>query len=348
MFTSGSTGTPKAVLISHRAVLNLINAFGAVFPLDETCVFANQAPFDFDVSTKDIYLTLANAATMHIAARQLFSEPARLLAFLNERAVNTLIWSTSALRMLTAFHFFDNGVIPSLRLVMFSGEVMPCKTLNYWRGHHPAAVFVNLYGPTEITCNCSYYIVDRDFDDDAALPIGRAFPNTEILLLNQDGEQGEIAVTGSCLALGYYGDPALTAAKFVQNPRHDRYGERVYLTGDIGSYNAGGELMFHGRRDYQIKHMGHRIELPEIELAANALPFLDFSCCLYDGDHEELVLFYQADAPQKREIALALREKLPGYMLPRRMVWQKQLPLNKNGKIDRSLLAEQWKEERGQ
>jgi amino acid adenylation domain-containing protein len=346
MFTSGSTGTPKAVLISHRAVINLVNAFGAVFPLNEACVFANQAPFDFDVSTKDIYLTLANSATMHIVPRPLFSEPAKLLRFLNERSVNTLIWSTSALRMLTAFHFFDNGTVENLRLVMFSGETMPCKTLNYWRGPHPAALFVNLYGPTEITCNCSYYIVDGDFEDDEALPIGKAFPNTEILLLNKTGEQGEIAVMGTCLALGYYGDAALTAAKFIQNPHNDSYEEKLYLTGDIGSYNAKGQLMFHGRRDDQIKHMGHRVELSEIELAANALPFIDFSCCIYDEAAEELVLFYQSGEPQKREIAVALREKLPNYMLPRRFLWQKQLPLNKNGKIDRPLLAGQWKEEK--
>ena len=344
MFTSGTTGTPKAVLISHRGVIDLIASFENAFPLDEHCIFANQAPFDFDVSTKDIFLTLALGATMHIVPKKLFSVPAELISYLRERKITTLIWSTSALRMLTAFRALDAAVPSDLRLVMFSGEVMPNKVLNYWRKALPKTLFVNLYGPTEITCNCTYYKVRRAFDDAEPLPIGKPFQNTAILLLDENGnpvaagERGEICVRGSCLALGYYNNKDATDAKFIKNPLEKNFHERIYKTGDIGAYNKEGDLLFFGRNDHQIKHMGHRIELSEIELAVNALSCIDFGCCIYDEEGEKILLFYQANAQKDREIALALRAVLPSYMLPRKMLWREKLPLNKNGKIDRIAL----------
>ena len=348
MFTSGTTGAPKAVLISHRSVIDVVAAFEAVFPLSGECIFANQAPFDFDVSVKDIFLTLSLGATMHIVQKKLFSAPAQLISYLREHKINTLIWSTSALRMLASFRALDADVPDDLRLIMFSGEVMPNKVLNYWRSRLPDAQFVNLYGPTEITCNCTYYIVDRAFDDAEPLPIGTAFPNTAILLLSDTGEpaeagaRGEICVRGAGLALGYYNNAEATAAGFIQNPTGTGFPERVYKTGDIGAYNTLGELMFFGRNDHQIKHMGHRIELSEIELAVNALPFIDFGCCMYDEKGEKILLFYQAAEPRDREIAISLRQTLPDYMLPRKMIWSETLPLNKNGKIDRVALTDAY------
>ena len=348
MFTSGTTGAPKAVLVSHRSVIDVVAAFKAVFPLSDDCIFANQAPFDFDVSVKDIFLTLSLGAAMHIVPKKLFSAPAQLIEYLRERKINTLIWSTSALRMLASFRALDTALPSGLSLVMFSGEVMPNKVLNYWRSRLPDAQFVNLYGPTEITCNCTYYIVNRSFDDSAPLPIGTAFPNTAILLLDENGkpvapgERGEICVRGTCLALGYYGNADATALSFIQNPTETAYPERIYKTGDIGAYNECGELMFFGRNDHQIKHMGHRIELSEIELAVNALAFIDFGCCIYDDKIEKILLFYQSNAQKDREIAIALRQTLPDYMLPRKMLWSETLPLNKNGKIDRSALADAY------
>ena len=351
IFTSGSTGVPKAVLVSHRSVIDLIEHFADIFGFSPDNVFGNQAPFDFDVSVKDIYSTLKNAASLQVIPRRLFSFPGELFKYLNARNINTAIWATSALRIVHNLHALEGELPHSLKQILFSGEVMPNKVLNYWRSHLPDVQYVNLYGPTEITCNCSYYIVDRDFNDQDALPIGFPFPNTDILVLNDKDqlvtgdEIGEICVRGSSLALGYYNSPTETAKAFCQNLLNPHYPERIYRTGDLGRYNQRGELMFLSRKDSQIKHMGHRIELGEIEVAVNALPFLDAACCLYSPEEEKIVLFYQADAPCEREILLGLRQSLPKYILPNKLVWYERLPMNKNAKIDRVRLMEEY--ERG-
>lgn len=140
----------------------------------------------------------------------------------------------------------------------------------------PDARFVNMYGPTEITDVCAWYEVDRDFSDGDALPIGRACSNTRILLLD-----GEICVTGTCLASGYYGAPEKTAEVFVQNPLRPQVQEILYRTGDRGALNDRGELMFLGRKDSQIKRRGYRIELGEIECALLSLQGVQNGCCLY-------------------------------------------------------------------
>jgi len=348
MFTSGSTGLPKGAVICHRSVIDLIEQFTEVFGFSSASVFGNQAPFDFDVSVKDIYSTLKNCATLQVIPKVMFSFPSKLIDYINEKKINTAIWATSALRIVENLKALEKTLPVSLEKVMFSGEVMPNKVLNYWRRHLPDVMYVNLYGPTEITCNCSYYIVDRPFEDSDMLPIGIPFANTDILVLNDqnrpvgEDEMGEICVRGTSLALGYYNNPAETARGFCQNPLNPHYPELIYRTGDLGKYNARGELLFMGRGDTQIKHMGHRIELGEIEVAVNALPFLEAGCCLYDSKEEKIVLFYQAPAACDKEILLGLREHLPKYMLPNRLLHFEKLPMNKNAKIDRVKLQSEF------
>ena len=342
IFTSGSTGVPKGVLVSHRSVINMAEQFSAAFDLDHTAIFGNQAPFDFDVSVKDIYLTLRNSAQMHILERQLFSAPKRLVERLNQCNVNTIIWAVSAMRILSTFKTFETVQPEYLRTVMFSGEVLPCKVLNDWVAHLPNTRFVNLYGPTEITCNCTYYIVDRAFSDNEKLPIGRAFPNTRVFLLSEGrevttpGEVGEICVAGTCLALGYYQNPERTSAAFCQNPLQDCWPERIYRTGDLGSWNEQGTLMFQGRGDSQVKCNGFRVELGEVEIAANAIPLISAACCLFDAENERLCLFYQAETQDDRAVVTALRAVLPRYMVPTRLFYFEKLPQNRTGKIDRA------------
>ena len=234
-----------------------------------------------------------------------------------------------------------------LKNILFSGEVMPPKCLEYWQTHLPDARFVNLYGPTEITCNCTYYVIGTDFAADKPIPIGKAFGNCSVFLLDSENEiteqgvPGEICVTGTCLALGYYNRPDLTSMAFVQNPLCTEYPELMYRTGDIGQLD-GDNIVFMGRKDTQIKHMGHRIEMSEIEICANSLDGVDVSACVYDDKASRLVMFYKGEAEPKNLYAL-LREKLPRYMLPNELVPITTFPITRTGKIDRRQLLEQTK-----
>ena len=352
IFTSGSTGTPKGVLICHRSVIDLVEQFNSTFPFGEHCIFGNQAPFDFDVSVKDIYLTLSNNASLVIIPKSFFSFPIKLIECLNAEKINVVIWATSALRIIANLKSFSAQIPTFLQVVMFSGEVMPNKVLNYWRTHLPNPMYVNLYGPTEITCNCTYHIVKKEYADTDPLPIGIAFRNTEILVLNhknelvQPGEKGEICVRGTSLAHGYYNNPVETKKRFCQNPLNKEYPELIYRTGDIGMYNSESELMFLTRKDNQIKHMGHRIELGEIEVFVNSIPIIDTGFCIYDQVREKIILFYQSPTWCDKELIVELQKSLPKYMLPNILVHSEQLPLNKNAKIDRIAVTKQYYEKK--
>ena len=281
LFTSGSTGVPKGVGIRHRSVIDYIDWVTEEF--DVTCEdsFGNQAPFYFDNSILDIYSMMKTGATLYIIPKKLFSQPVLLLDYLKENEINTIFWVPSALITVAKIRALKNVDLNGIvKRVMFCGEVMPNKQLNYWRTNLPDAVYANLYGPTEITDACTFYLVDREFDDEASLPIGKPMKNTEILVLDEKdqlvlpsnvGAIGELCVKGTSLAVGYYNNPEKTKAAFVQNPLNTKYDEIIYRTGDLVSYNEYGEIMYMGRKDYQIKHMGHRIELGEIETAVSPL-----------------------------------------------------------------------------
>lgn len=354
IFTSGSTGVPKGVVVGHRSVLDLIDNFAETFQFHDENVWGNQAPFDFDVSVKDIYSTLKAGGTMYIIPRRLFSMPLKLIEYLNENKINTAIWATSALVIVANLKTFEKIMPIYLKQVMFSGEVMPNKVLNYWRAYLNDVQYVNLYGPTEITCNCTYYIVDREFSNEESLPIGKEFKNTDVILLDgarknevPRGEVGELCVRGSSLALGYYNNSEKTAEAFIQNPLNSHYPELIYCTGDLVRYNERNELIFLSRRDFQIKHMGHRIELGEIEVAVNAMDFIESAVCVYDEENEKIVLFYQAKEECRKEIVEHLQPILPKYMWPNKFARYEKLPLNKNNKIDRAKLKETLKENEG-
>ena len=343
-FTSGSTGVPKAVVVGHRSTLDFIDHFCPIFSITQKDVIANQAPFDFDVSVKDIYSALATGATLVLVPRPLFSQPQQLLDFLCEHRATTLIWAVSALCLITTVHGLDYRTPETVNKVLFSGEVMPAKHLKIWMEHLPRAQFVNLYGPTEITCNCTYHIIDRERSYPDGIPMGQAFPNEDVFLLDGDDQLvtspnvvGEVCVRGSALALGYYRNPDQTAAAFPNNPLNPCYPERIYRTGDLARYSTLGELHFCGRKDFQIKHMGHRIELEEIERAVSNLPGVHRCCCVFHSEKHRLYAFYQGELTSK-ELRLQLLPTLPPYMIPNVFRQVDQFPMNKNGKIDRTLL----------
>ena len=348
-FTSGSTGVPKGVVVGHRSVIDFIEVFAPLFGIDGTDIIGNQAPFDFDVSVKDIYSSLRQGATLVVIPKHLFSQPALLLDFICEHNITTMIWAVSALCLISTFHGLDYKTPSTVKRVLFSGEVMPYKHLKSWMDHLPDAQFVNLYGPTEITCNCTYHIIDRNTDYSGGIPIGRPFPNEHVFLLNENntevtntGETGEICVRGTALALGYYNNPEQTALSFPNNPLNKFYPERIYRTGDLAQYTPDGELMFCGRKDFQIKYMGHRIELEEIERAVSAVSGVERCCAVFDGEKQKLSGFYIGNM-DKKELYATLKESLPVFMIPNSLVQLEDFPLTKNGKIDRKQLLERKK-----
>jgi len=343
LFTSGSTGVPKGVVICHRAVIDYAEWLTKTFKFSEHTVFGEQAPFYFDNSILDIYSTLRNGATLIIIPEKLFSFQVNLLEYLNKYQVNTIFWVPSALISVANTDALERVELKTLEKVLFCGEVMPTKPLNIWKKYYPNFLYANLYGPTEITDVCTYYIVDREFDDAESVPIGKACENMEVIILNekdqlaQIGEVGELCVRGIGLSLGYYGQRDKTKEVFIQNPLNTRYRDLIYRTGDVVKMNDRGEIIYLCRKDSQIKYLGHRIELGEIDSAGYSIQGIRQACAIYDGS--QIVFYCATDSTlSEKEIYAHLKQKIPKYMLPRVINIMKSLPLNLNGKIDRVFL----------
>lgn len=341
IFTSGSTGVPKGVVVSHRGVIDLAEWLVGRFGFDETDALGNQTPFYFDGSVKDIYICLKTGATLNVIGKKYFTFPKLLIQLLNERQITTILWATSAIVLVGNSNILDDNVPQHLRRIFFAGEAMPAKQLKVWINKLPGVQFINLYGPTEITVDCTYYVVDREFSDDEYIPIGRHCENMQVLVFNDEDklvgidEPGELCVRGTGVALGYYNNEEKTREAFVQNPLHDLYDDKIYRTGDIVKYNERGELEFVSRKDFQVKHNGNRIELGEIEVAVNALDGVTGAACIHDSEEDRIVLYYTTASGDELDIINLVKDKLPKYMFPNESLHVAALPYNMNGKIDR-------------
>lgn len=343
VFTSGSTGVPKGVVACHRSVIDYTESLTQALGFDENTVFANQTPLYFDAPLKELMPTLKLGATTYFVPRMLFSFPVRLVEYLDTYKINTVCWVVSALVQISSLGALEAHTPKYLTKVAFGSEVFPRKQYDLWRAALPNAEFYNLYGPTEATGMSCYWKADRELSEDEPIPVGTPFDNTDIILLDSDnkraelGAEGEICIRGTCVTMGYYNNPERTDEAFVQNPLVSAYRELIYRTGDIGRYNAHGELVFVCRKDNQIKHMGHRIELGEIESAAERGEGVGRAVCVYNADSKEIVLFYVGETEDKQLLG-ALTCALPRYMLPARLVKMTALPLTDNGKINRTYL----------
>lgn len=349
LFTSGSTGMPKGTVLSHGNIVSYINWFCEELKINSETVFGNQTSFYFSMSVSDIYGTIVSGATLNIIPRSYFTFPVQCIEFLNERKVNTIYWVPSALCLLANMKVLNYVKPEYLNLIMFAGEPMPNKQLNYWRKSIPDAKYVNLFGPTETTDICTFYVVNRDFRDDESLPIGVSCNNCSTFIIdnennevNEIGKVGELYARGPFLAFGYFNDLEKTNTVFVQNPLHNHYPEIVYKTGDLVKLNQFGEYEYVGRKDFQIKHLGYRIEMGEIETAAYGVENINSAVCIYDKTSDDIVLLYVGRIKEEKVLE-SLKNKLPYYMVPTIFLKLPELPLNMNGKIDRAWLSKNYK-----
>ena len=348
LFTSGSTGTPKGTVVSHLNILSYIEWFVNEFKIDGNTVFGNQTSFYFSMSVSDIFGTIYSGATLNIIPRSYFTFLPQCVEFLNERKINTIYWVPSALCLFANVKMFDYAKPRFLKLIMFAGEPMPNKQLNYWRKHLADADFANLFGPTETTDICTFYRVNREFKDDEALPIGKPCNNCDTFIIDDNGNEikerdavGQLYVRGAFLALGYFANPEKTANAFVQNPLNKNYPEPVYRTGDLVKINRYGEYEYVGRQDSQIKHMGYRIELGEIETATYGIEKIKSAVAVFDAVKDAIVLIYVGKI-KENELLSALQGKIPNYMLPNILIKVPELPYNANGKVDRAWLNKNY------
>jgi len=348
IYTSGSTGKPKGVLKSHKGMISFIESFSSLFPFEENTIIGNQTPLFFDASAKDLYLSIYNGATLEIIPSEKFVLPVVLVNYLNERKINWICWVPSALCLVSQLNTFMEIKPKYLKKIFFVGEVFPIKQLKKWRENLPEVKFVNLYGSSEIAGVCCYYEVNNDLENITVLPMGKAMPNCEITLRNENeiikesDIVGEVFISSPALALEYFHDEEKTNEVFYKENN-----KRIFQSGDLARYDEDGNLCFVSRKDFQIKHMGRRIELGEIESACDKLSEINRCCCLYDEKRKTITLFCELNNDiTSQEIRNLLKDKLAEYMIPGRVKIYEKLPLNANGKIDRQALKETFVERR--
>lgn len=352
MFTSGSTGQPKGVVISHSNVLNFIK--WGLREIGFSCkdIFSNLNPMHFDNSVFDFYMSIFTGATLAPVSEDLTRNPRLLVKHLE--AIKCTVWFSVPSMLVYALRLraLEKDDLPAMKKIIFGGEGFPknhLRTLFSMVGHR--IELINVYGPTECTCICSRYCVtEDDMASDDLLPLGPlatnfwGFAADDELCRVPDGEVGELLIGGPNVGLGYFRNPEKTAEVFVQNPFHCNYRDIVYRSGDLVRWDA--ELrLFHfiGRKDNQIKRMGYRIELEEIETALNSIAEIEEATCICVGtrDNAKIIACVVGDISEKK-LGERLLEIIPTYMIPNEFKFYKVLPKNQNGKIDRVGLKQEF------
>jgi len=356
LFTSGSTGTPKGVVIPHRNVIHFVEWATRYFQLGPMDRLSSHPPLHFDLSTFDVFGTFASGAQLHLVPPEINLLPNALAEFIRVSELTQWFSVPSLLGYLAKFDVVQFNDFPTLRRLLWCGEVFPTPALRYWMARLPHVTFTNLYGPTETTIASSYYTVPSCPPDDVAvIPIGTACEGEELLILDETqrpvspGVVGNLYIRGVGLSPGYWRDPEKTRAAFLPNPFSPDAADRIYRTGDLAKIGDEGLVYFLGRADSQIKSRGYRIELGEIDNALSAISLLQESAVVaIPTDGFEGTVICCAYVPRPRppvavtpaEVRKELAKVLPAPMLPSRWLEFDRLPRNANGKVDRRALQE--------
>jgi amino acid adenylation domain-containing protein len=348
--TSGSTGGPKGIVVRHRSAVNTLrwnNETLGIGPGDRH-LFVNS--IGFDLSIYDILGMLGAGATVRVATEEELRDPQRLAAILQEEGITTWNSAPSALLRLVPFLTGKGG---TLRRVLLAGDWIPLSLPDQIRAAFPGALIGNFGGATETSVWSNWYRIDAVDPAWTGIPYGRPIANARYYVLDAGlspcppGVPGDNYIGGGVLdvlALGYAGQPALTAERFLPDPFSDQPGTRMYATGDRARFWPDGNLEFLGRIDHQVKVRGYRIELGEIESALLKHPGVREAVALAREDvpgEKRLVAYVVpagSPAPPAEELRAALQETLPEYMVPWSFVTLESLPVTANGKLDRDAL----------
>lgn len=348
LFTSGSTGMPKGVMVAHRNVRHYIDFMTTRFSIQPDDRFSQTFDMTFDLSVADMFVSWECGACVCCPSEKTLINPGR---FINDARLTVWFSVPSIAVFMKRLGALKPGAYPSLRVSLFCGEALPVEVARGWADAAPNSVIENIYGPTELTIACTYYRWNSAQSameaERGVVPIGQPFPGMASLIIDDTltevkrGEAGELLMTGPQLSLGYWRDPVRTAAAFVQLPGRDGI---YYRTGDrVRRPTDHGPMLYLGRVDHQIKILGYRVELGEVEAVVREESGVDGVVAVgwppTPGGAGGVEVFLQSDAPLGQDLKDKVVKRLPAYMVPRRYHWLSQLPLNANGKYDRVALV---------
>lgn len=347
LFTSGSTGTPKGVMVAHRNVREYIDFITERFCISEHDRFSQTFDMTFDLSVADMFVAWERGACVCCPSEKILINPGR---FINDAKLTIWFSVPSMAVFMKRLGALKAGSYPGLRVSLFCGEALPVEVARAWADSATNSIVENVYGPTELTIACTFYRWDSartpNESEQGVVPIGEPFPGMIPLIVDDSltevpsGDAGELLMTGPQLTLGYWRDPVKTAASFCQPPgRKDIY----YRTGDrVRRASPNGPLLYLGRADNQIKILGHRVELGEIEAVVREESGVDgvvaLGWPLNPGGAGGVEVFLQSEGEPCVDLKERAARRLPVYMTPRRYHYLPQFPLNANGKFDRRAL----------
>lgn len=346
LFESDGGTEPKGVAVTHDSVRRLAEWAVEYFQLGPTDRLSGHAHLTYEMSALDIYAAFAAGAELHPVPSKAQVLPQQIISFMRERKLTFWFSVPSLLSFVARFDALPEGWLPSLRHLVWSGDVFPPKSLMYWKRRLPHAALTNLYGRSETTVASTYFRLPPDFDAELSeVPVGRPVPGNEVLLLDDEmrpvesGEVGRIHVRGAGVSRGYWNDPDRTRTAFVQDPASPDREALLYRTGDLGRWDEEGNLHLLGRADFRIRSAGRAIEAAAVENALLRMPEIG-ACAVVpvpNGNGDSIGCAYVASngaAVPPRAVETRLQDVLPGHMIPGRWMRVHELPVRR-GKLDR-------------